>query len=215
MTLNELALPDGTLPEGMVVHRPDPLNCEAPVAALGGDVTPNRYFYVRSHFRAPAIDAATWRLDVAGLVEHRLVLSLPDLTRLPSEARLVTLECAGDGRRFLSPETPGEQWGRGAVSTAEWTGVPLAVVLDEAGVLPTATDAVFRGADRGSVSGVAGEVSFERGLPLAVVRDADILLAYAMNGEPLPVQHGFPLRAIVPDWYGVASVKWLCAIELT
>lgn len=201
--------------EGMVVHSADPLNCEAPVAALGGGVTPNAHFYVRNHFRVPAIDAATWRLQVAGLVKDRLILSLQDLTLLPSKTLVVTLECAGNGRRFLTPTTDGEPWGRGAVSTAEWTGVPLAVVLVRAGVLPTATDVVFHGADHGSVGTAASESSFERGLSLNRARDDDVLLAYAMNGEPLPSQHGFPVRVIVPSWYGVASVKWLSAIELT
>ena len=204
------------LREGMVVHRTDPLNCETSVQALiGGVVMPNAHFYVRNHFRVPAIDAGTWRLEVTGLVERRLMLSLSDLDRMPSETRVVTLECAGNGRRFMTPVVDGEPWGLGAVSTAEWTGVPLAVVLDRAGVLPTATDVVFRGADHGSVPGTAGELSFERGLSLPAARYGEVLLGYAMNGEVLPVQHGFPVRLVVPGWYGVASVKWLRAIELT
>ncbi|MEA5453974.1 sulfite oxidase [Sinomonas sp. JGH33] len=199
----------------MLIHRAEPLNCETPVGALGDSVTANAHFYVRNHFQVPASDADTWKLEVTGLVERPLAMSLTDLIRLPSETHAVLLECAGNGRRFLSPATPGEQWERGAVSTAEWTGVPLAVVLDRAGVRPGATDVVFRGTDHGSVSGSTGEVSFERGLSLATARDGEILLAYAMNGEALPIQHGFPLRMIVPGWYGVASVKWLHAIELT
>jgi DMSO/TMAO reductase YedYZ molybdopterin-dependent catalytic subunit len=204
------------LREGMVVHRADPLNCETSVPALiGGVVMPSAHFYLRNHFRVPAIDAGPWSLAVTGLVERRLMLSLSDLDRLPSETRVVTLECAGNGRRFLTPAVDGEPWGLGAVSTAEWTGVPLAVVLDRAGVLHTATDVVFRGADHGSVPGPAGEIFFERGLSLPAARDGDVLLAYAMNGEALSFQHGFPVRVIVPGWYGVASVKWLSAIELT
>ncbi|MDQ4501460.1 sulfite oxidase [Sinomonas sp. ASV322] len=199
----------------MLIHRTDPLNCETPVADLGESVTPIAHFYVRNHFQVPAIDAGAWKLDVAGLVGRRLALSLRELIRLPSETRTVTLECAGNGRRYLSPAVGGEPWGRGAVSTAEWTGVPLAVVLDLAGVLPMATDVVFRGADRGTVDGGASEISFERGLSLEAALDGAVLLSYAMNGEALPVQHGFPVRVIVPGWYGVASVKWLSAIELT
>jgi DMSO/TMAO reductase YedYZ molybdopterin-dependent catalytic subunit len=107
----------------------------------------------------------------------------------------------------------GEKWGLGAVSTAEWTGVPLVEVLDRAGVTAAACEIVFRGADGGSVSGRSEPVRFERSLKLADARDSEALLAYAMNGEPLPVQHGHPLRLVVPGWYGVASVKWLTRIE--
>jgi DMSO/TMAO reductase YedYZ molybdopterin-dependent catalytic subunit len=200
----------------MVVHRADPLNFETSLPALiGGVIMPNAHFYVRDHFPAPAIDPDTWRLDVGGLVERPLALSLRDLSRLPSETRVVTLECAGNGRYRLDPPVDGEPWRLGAVSTAEWTGVPLTEVLGRVGVLPAATDVVFRGADHGTVDGRHEPVDFERGLPLDSARDAHALLAYAMNGESLPVQHGYPVRLVVPAWYGVASVKWLTAIELT
>jgi DMSO/TMAO reductase YedYZ molybdopterin-dependent catalytic subunit/rhodanese-related sulfurtransferase/glyoxylase-like metal-dependent hydrolase (beta-lactamase superfamily II) len=201
--------------QGMVVHRADPLNFETSLPALiGGVVMPNAHFYVRNHFPAPVIDADTWRVDVGGLVERPLALSLRDLSRLPSETRVVTLECAGNGRYSLDPPVAGEPWRLGAVSTAEWTGVPLTEVLDRVGVLPAATDVMFRGADEGPVDGRREPVHFERGLPLDTARDAQALLAYAMNGEPLPVQHGYPVRLVVPSWYGVASVKWLATIEL-
>jgi DMSO/TMAO reductase YedYZ molybdopterin-dependent catalytic subunit/rhodanese-related sulfurtransferase/glyoxylase-like metal-dependent hydrolase (beta-lactamase superfamily II) len=203
------------LTHGMVVHRADPLNCETSLPALiGGVIMPNARFYVRNHFQAPTLDASTWRLEVSGMVERPLTLSLRELTRMPSETRVVTLECAGNGRFSLNPPVDGEPWRLGAVSTAEWTGVPLAEVLDRAGILPGAWEAVFRGADRGAVEGHAGTVRFERSLPLDTARESQALLAYAMNGEPLPLQHGYPVRLVVPSWYGVASVKWLTAIEL-
>jgi len=120
---------------GLVVHRAHPLNCETSVAALiGGVVMPNAHFYVRNHFQIPRLDPATWRLHVGGVVERPLELSLRDLTTLPSRTMVVTLECAGNGRSRLAPRVPGEQWNLGAVSTAEWTGVPLVEVLDRAGV---------------------------------------------------------------------------------
>ena len=201
---------------GLVVHRAHPLNCETSVPALiGGVVMPNARFYVRNHFQIPDLDAATWRLDVDGLVDRPLRLSLADLEHLPSSTLAVTLECAGNGRSFMEPPTPGEQWRLGAVSTAEWTGVPLTEVLDRAGPRPGARTVVFRGADRGAVEGEPGTTRFERGLSLDDVRDCEALLAYAMNGEPLPVAHGFPVRLIVPSWYAVASVKWLTEIEVT
>jgi anti-anti-sigma factor len=120
---------------GMVVHGAHPLNCETSIPALfGGAVMPNQRFYVRNHFRIPPLDASSWRLNVVGFVERPLYLSLRDLVKMPSQTQFVTLECAGNGRSLLSPRVNGEQWNLGAVSTAEWTGVPLAEVLDRAGV---------------------------------------------------------------------------------
>lgn len=200
---------------GMVVHQANPLNCETSIPALiGGVVMPNAHFYVRNHFGAPALDASTWRLEVGGLVERPVTLSLRDLTRMRSETTVVTLECAGNGRYTMNPPVPGDPWRYGAVSTAEWTGVPLVEVLDRVGVRPEAAEVVFRGADRGTVESRSDPIFFERSLPVDTARDAQAILAYAMNGEMLPLQHGYPLRLVVPSWYGVASVKWLAAIDL-
>jgi DMSO/TMAO reductase YedYZ molybdopterin-dependent catalytic subunit len=200
----------------MLVHRQNPLNFETSIPALiGGVVMPNAHFYVRNHFATPTVDADTWRLRIDGLVERPLSLELQDISRLPSETRVVTLECAGNGRHTLDPPVPGEPWRYGAVSTAEWTGTPLTEILDRVGVMPAATTLVFRGVDHGSVEGRPGAVHFERSLPLDTSRQAQALLAYAMNGEPLPLQHGYPLRLVVPGWYGVASVKWLTTIDVT
>jgi DMSO/TMAO reductase YedYZ molybdopterin-dependent catalytic subunit len=199
---------------GLVVHRAYPLNCETSIPALiGGVVMPNAHFYVRNHFQIPKLDKGTWRLRVRGLVERPLTLSLRDLLNLPSRSRAVTLECAGNGRSLLQPPAEGEKWRLGAVSTAEWTGVPLAEVLDRAGIAVKAKEVVFRGADQGTLPGATQSIHFERSLKLDLARDPDVLLAYAMNGEPLPVQHGYPLRLVMPDWYAVASVKWLTEIE--
>jgi len=199
---------------GLVVHRAHPLNCETSIPALiGGVVMPNAHFYVRNHFQIPDLDPATWRLTVGGLVERPLSLSLRDVQRLPAHRLTVTLECAGNGRASLDPPVEGEKWQFGAVSTAEWTGVPLVEVLDRAGVKGNAEEIVFRGADGGTVGTAAGAIQFERSLKLDDARDRDVLLAYAMNGEPLPIQHGYPVRLVVPRWYGVASVKWLTEIE--
>jgi DMSO/TMAO reductase YedYZ molybdopterin-dependent catalytic subunit len=200
---------------GLVVHRAHPLNCETSIPALlGGVVMPNAHFYVRNHFQIPVLDPLSWRLNVGGLVERPLSLSLRDLTNMRSQTQVVTLECAGNGRTLLDPPVEGEKWGLGAVSTAEWTGVPLVEVLDRAGIKPGAREVVFRGADRGTVAGKEQTIGFERSLTLDDARDSDAVLAYVMNGEPLPIQHGFPLRAIVPGWYAVTSVKWLTEIEL-
>jgi DMSO/TMAO reductase YedYZ molybdopterin-dependent catalytic subunit len=200
---------------GLLVHRAHPLNCETSIPALiGGVVMPSAHFYVRNHFQIPKLDSSTWRLDVHGLVDRPLSLGLRELLNMRSQTLVVTLECAGNGRSLLDPPVEGEKWALGAVSTAEWTGVPLVEVLDRAGIKSGASEVVFRGADRGSVPGQAEPIRFERSLSLDDARGSEVSLAYAMNGEPLPIQHGFPLRVIVPGWYAVASVKWLTEIEV-
>ena len=201
---------------GLIVHRADPLNAETPLPAFSqGAVVPANRFYVRNHFGIPALDPAIWRLRVVGLAARPLELSLAALRAMTPVTVVATLECAGNGRSVLDPPVPGEPWGLGAVGTAAWTGVPLADVLDLAAPLANARVVVFRGADTGLAEGRAGPVAFERALALGYLRSAGAVVAYAMNGAPLPAEHGFPVRLIVPGWYGVASVKWLTGIELT
>lgn len=200
---------------GLVVHREDPLNCETSLAALiGGTTMPNARFYVRNHFATPVIDEMPWRLSVTGLVERPMELDLRELKAMPSHSLVVTLECAGNGRVAFDPPVEGEQWRLGAVSTAEWTGVPLVEVLDRARPTVAASHVLLRGADHGTAETATAPMYFERALALDEVRETGALLAYAMNGDPLPVQHGFPLRLVVPGWYAVASVKWLTGVEL-
>jgi DMSO/TMAO reductase YedYZ molybdopterin-dependent catalytic subunit len=199
---------------GLLVIRADPLNGETSIPDLGA-ITPNNRFYLRDHFPIPNLDGERYSLSISGRVERPLNVSLSDLHNMPSESRTVTLECAGNGRSLFDPGVPGEPWGLGAVSTAEWTGVPLIELLNRAGVQPGAKEIVFRGADRGSVAGVDTPIRFERSLPVDRIQDAGALLVYAMNGEPLSAPHGYPLRLIVPGWYAVASVKWLTEIIVT
>ena len=200
---------------GLVVHRAHPLNCETSLSALvGGVVMPNARFYMRNNFQMPNLEAAAFRLAIHGLVDRSQSFTLRDLQNMRSKTQVVTLECAGNGRSLFERSAEGEKWGLGAVSTAEWTGVPLVEVLDRAGVRQEAKDVLFRGADGGAVAGRSELMRFERSLRLDDARDGDVLLAYAMNGEPLPVEHGHPLRLIVPRWYAVASVKWLTDVEL-
>ena len=183
--------------------RGEPLNAEVRLSRLAeGGITPNERFYIRSHFAPPAIAAADWRLVVHGLVHNPLSLSLDDLRKMPAREEAVTLECAGNGRSLFRPKIEGEPWALGAVSTAAWKGVALSGVLSAAGLQAGATHLVFRGAE-----------GFERGLGRAEARQT--LLAYEMNGRPLPQEHGRPVRAVVPGWYAVASVKWLNEIEVT
>ncbi|MEW5926801.1 MAG: sulfite oxidase [Gemmatimonadota bacterium] len=192
---------------------PDPLNQEAPLGSLGSPLTPTASFYRRSHFPVPRLDAAAWRLRVAGEVERPLELRRSDLEAMPRRTLAVTLECAGNGRNLMAPVPDGTPWGLGAVSTAEFTGVRLRDVLEAAGPAPAAAEALFEGADRGCV-GAGREVAFARSLPLAAALDGDALLAWEMNGEPLAPEHGSPLRLVVPRWYGMASVKWLVEVRL-
>jgi DMSO/TMAO reductase YedYZ molybdopterin-dependent catalytic subunit len=199
---------------GLVIRSVDPLNAETRITDLaGGASMPSRHFYLRDHFPIPNLDGERFRLSVGGLVERPLEVSLRELHNLPCESRVVTLECAGNGRSFFDPAVPGEPWDLGAVSTAEWTGVPLAALLDRAGLQPGAAEIIFRGADCGHVADMDTPIRFERSLP--VDRCRDTLLAYAMNGEPLSAPHGYPLRLIVPGWYAVASVKWLTEIVVS
>lgn len=189
------------------------LNEEAPLRALADPLTPTELFYRRSNFVVPEIDAADWSLAIGGDVRTPLVLRLDDLQALPSRTVTVTMECAGNARAFVTPLPPGQPWALGAVSTATFTGVPLHAVLERAGVLDGAVEVLFVGADSGEVS-PERTVRFARSLPLALARHPDVLLAWEMNGEPLPPQHGHPLRLVVPGWYGVASVKWLTEIRV-
>jgi DMSO/TMAO reductase YedYZ molybdopterin-dependent catalytic subunit len=199
---------------GLAVHRTESLNCETPPAALGADVTPTAQFYRRNHFPLPVLDEAAWRLDVVGMVQQPLSLSLHELTQLPAETAVVTLECAGNGRRLFRPSATGVQWGLGAVGTAAWTGPLLADVLARAGIQRGAREVIFGGADRGLVDGVPHPIRFERSLSVHDALESGALLAYAMNGQPLSVRHGYPLRLVVPGWYAVASVKWLTDIRV-
>jgi DMSO/TMAO reductase YedYZ molybdopterin-dependent catalytic subunit len=200
---------------GLVVHRAHPLNGETSIPALvGGVVMPNASFYLRNHFHIPMLNSDNYRLKVGGLVEQPLRLSVRELRAMRSRSQAVTLECAGNGRALFDPPIEGEKWDLGAVSTAEWTGVPLLAVLERAGVRKDASEALFRGADGGLVDGRPEPIRFERSLRLDDTNISDALLAYAMNGEPLPIRHGYPLRLIVPSWYAVTSVKWLTEIQL-
>jgi len=183
-----------------------------PLEALSYDVTPAGLHYLLIHYDIPVVDPAGWRLSVGGRVGRELSLSLDELRARPAVTLAVTLECAGNGRAQLSPRPVSQPWGLEAVGTAEWTGTPLHVLLEEAGVGEGAVEVLFEGLDRG-VEG--GEVQrFARSLPLADALREEVLLAYAMNGTPLPPQHGFPLRLVVPGWYGMTSVKWLERISV-
>ena len=203
---------------GLVIKRVDPLNAESSLTTVGaGAAAENAAFFIRNHAPIPRIDAATFRLSVSGLVDRPIAVSLDDLHRMRAVTTAVTLECAGNGRTMFDRPSKGQTWGLGAAGTASWTGVPLADVLARAGVRTAASHVVFRGADIGPLD--TGEdptpLAYERSLPIEDARGDHLLLAYAMNDVPLPPARGFPLRLVVPGWYGMASVKWLTGLELT
>ncbi len=202
----------------LITRQKEPLNLEFPFAGLDGFLTPLDLFYVRCHYALPKLDEKTYRLEVRGAVRKPLRLSLDDLRKLKSVTRPLTLECAGNGRSFLRPKTKGVQWELGAVSTAQWTGVPLEAVLDLAGLEREAVEVILEGADSGDPKKDAQPpppVSFSRSLPLAKALKPEVLLAWEMGGKPLTREHGSPLRAVVGGWYGMASVKWLRRIIVT
>ncbi len=205
------------LHDGRIVRSEDPLNLEMPFSSLDQLITPTESFYVRTHFPIPAIDKDEWWLHVEGEVEKPFEINYEELLKLKSATVSVTLECAGNNRSFLEPKVKGVQWGLGAVGTAEWTGVPLSILLDRAEVKPGACEVILEGADGGRLDdpkAPPGELKFARSIPVSKAHTA-VLLAYKMNDADLPPQHGFPLRAIVPGWYAMASIKWLQRIIVT
>jgi DMSO/TMAO reductase YedYZ molybdopterin-dependent catalytic subunit len=208
-------------PSGLIGRQRDPDNLEFPFSTLDTDrfLTPNEQFYVRTHFEVPKLEAKTWRLTVEGEVEHPFAIGYDELRKMPARTVTALLECSGNGRGFLKPPQAGLRWELGAVGTAEWTGVPLAAILERAGIKPGAVEVVLEGADKGEFrppqSPTPGRIPYARSLPLSKARNEEVLLAYAMNGVELPPKHGHPVRAVVPGWYGMASVKWLERINVT
>ena len=182
-----------------------------PLEALRHPLTPTGLHYLLVHFDIPETDEATWRLTIGGNVGKPLELTLADLRGRPRTTSPGTLECAGNGRALLEPRAISQPWLVEAIGTAEWTGTPLAGLLEEAGLAADTVELVFTGADRGVQGDV--EQDYQRSLPVAEALRPEVLLVDEMNGRPLEPQHGFPLRLLVPGWYGMTSVKWLRSIE--
>src|SRR3978361_886101 len=205
-------------PVALIIRQKDPNNLEMPFDQLDDFITPAELFYIRSHFPTPQLDPVTYRLRIAGAVRGQRILRYADIRAMPSRTCIATLECAGNGRVFLSPPAPGAQWQLGAVGNAEWTGVPLSVVLERAGLADDVCEIVLEGADRGIAKAEPkppGPISYARSIPRTRAMESDVLIAHAMNGHDLTPNHGYPLRAIVPGHYGMASVKWLTSIVAT
>ncbi len=204
----ESDLPEISLPELQLAAR----NHGLPLEVLREPVTPVGLHYLLVHYDIPAVDPAAWRLTVDGEVESVRTFDLAALRALPAHEVVATMECAGNGRVRLRPHVVSQPWLQEAVGTGRWRGVRVRDVLAAAGVSPSAVEVLFTGLDRGLEHGE--EQSFARSLGLEAALDGDTLLAYDLNGAPLPPQHGFPLRLLVPGWYGMTNVKWLERITL-
>ncbi|MDQ6694019.1 MAG: sulfite oxidase [Chloroflexota bacterium] len=196
----------------LVVVKTKPLNAEAPLSALREQITPTERFYVRNNFTVPDLAPEDWRLLIDGAVDKQVTLTLRELQALPSRTFSATMECAGNGRTAFAPLPEGEPWNLGAVSTALWRGVPVCQVLQLAGLTDAVVEVLFEGADKGMREGLDAEIHFARSLQRSKALEPDTLLVYEFNGAPLPANHGGPVRLLVPDWYGMASVKWVTHI---
>lgn len=204
-----------TAPTGLIIRQKEPPNLEMPFDQLDSYLTPNELFYIRSHFPTPRINVANYQLTVDGAVRTGLTLSYRELRQMRPETRTATLECAGNNRVFLVPQVRGAQWQLGAVGNAEWTGVPLQALLERAELEADACEILLEGADLGipaEESKPPGAICYSRSLPREKAVQPEVLIAYQMNGRDLSDDHGFPVRAIVPGHYGMASVKWLTRI---
>jgi len=181
-----------------------------PLAGFSDYITPVEHFFVRAHVYVPTVDVRQWRLSVGGSVATPVTLSMEELKKLPAVELVSVLECAGNGRAFYQPPVPGLQWGHGAVGNARWRGVRLTDVLKRAGLKASAREILFDGAD----VPLGTMPDFQRSLPLEKALDPNTLLAYEINGETLPVKHGFPLRVVAPGWAGDSWTKWLTSIRV-
>src|SRR3979490_1544901 len=200
----------------LIIRQKEPKNLEAPFDRIDSYLPPTELFYIRSHFPTPNLDRAAYQLRIDGAVRRPFALSYEELRSMRSKTRVATLECAGNSRVFLVPQVPGAQWELGAVSNAEWTGVPLGALLERAELQEDACEIVLDGADRGTPKEepVPPEpISYAWSLARAKALSQEVLVAYQMNGRDLPRDHGFPVRAVVPGHYGMGSVKWLTGIR--
>ena len=194
----------------MIVRSARPDDREMPLEGFLDYLTPIDRFFVRSHVYTPRIDADAWRLTIDGQVDTPLALTMADLRRMPGVEIVSVLECAGNGRRFYQPPVAGLQWGHGAAGNARWRGIRLADVLRRAGARASATEILFNGAD----VPIGTMPDFQRSIPLTKALESHTLLAFEMNGQPLPLEHGFPLRVVVPGWAGDSWIKWVTSISV-
>ncbi|WP_216827570.1 sulfite oxidase [Alkalihalobacterium elongatum] len=191
-----------------------PENQETPIHFLRGSIFDKEYWFLRNHFQYPELNVASENLLVTGAVSNPFIIKLEEIKALPHKKITLPLICSGNQRAKFRPKVFGEQWEEGAVSQGVWTGVPLKELLNYAKPDENTVEVVFTGKDRGVKPNKDEVVSFERSLPLKKALHPDTLVAFEYNGQSIPYKHGYPLRLIVPDWYGMASVKWLKTITV-
>lgn len=198
----------------LIVRSLFPENQEMPLHFLRQPKIPKQYFYRRNHFSYPKLTQDIFSLPICGEVLSPITFTYDELLKMLSKTLLLPLECSGNKRAYFRPRVHGEQWEDGAISQGEWRGVPLCHLLSLAGIKPSALEVLFEGYDRGKKPGYKEILSFQRSLPIPKALHPDTLIAYEYNGKPIPYKHGYPLRLIVPNWYAMASVKWLKSISL-
>lgn len=196
--------------EGMIVRATRPEDLEMPLSGFSDYITPVEHFFVRTHVYVPSVNLNDWRLKVEGEVSTPLTLTMDELRTLPAVELVAVTECAGNGRGLYEPPVPGLQWISGSVGNGRWRGVRLADLLKRAGIKPSAVAVLFDGADEplGTMQ------DFRRSITVNKALDPNTLLAYEMNGQALPVKHGFPMRVIAPGWASDSWVKWLTSITV-
>jgi DMSO/TMAO reductase YedYZ molybdopterin-dependent catalytic subunit len=196
--------------DDLMINSANPKDFEMTLAGFNDWITPNEHFFVRCHHYTPDVKLSEWSLKIDGVVDHPLSLSLNELKKLPRVSQVAVLECAGNGRAFYEPRLPGMQWKYGGVANGKWSGVRLTDVLKRAGLRGSATEVLFDGED----VPIGKMPKFQRTITVQKAMHADTLLAFELNGAPIPMDHGFPLRLIVPGWAGDSWVKWVKHIEV-
>jgi DMSO/TMAO reductase YedYZ molybdopterin-dependent catalytic subunit len=194
----------------MIVRAARPEDLEMPLSGFTDYITPIEHFFVRTHVYVPDVNLNDWRLKVEGEVATPLTFTMDDLKKLPAVELVSVVECAGNGRGLYEPSVPGLQWVNGSVGNGRWRGVRLADLLKKAGIKSSAVEVLFDGADEP----IGTMQDFRRSITTKKALDPNTLLAYEMNGETLPVKHGFPLRVVAPGWASDSWVKWLTSIQV-
>jgi sulfite oxidase len=194
----------------MITLAARPEDLEMPLSGFSDYLTPAEHFFVRTHVYVPTVNLDEWRLNVTGEVGMPLTLTMDDIRKMPAKELIAVTECAGNGRGFYQPSVPGLQWTNGSVGNGRWRGVRLADVLKRAGIKTTAVEVLFDGADQP----IGTMQDFRRSIPVKKALDPNTLLAYEMNGEPIPVKHGFPMRVVASGWASDSWVKWLTSIQV-
>lgn len=200
---------------GLIPRKMNPDNLESPVNVINSWITPNNLFFIRNHLPYPDISTENWMLTLDGEVNGSKTITYDELLKMPHISKVVTIECSGNKRGLMEPPASGDQFGFGTIGNAKWTGVPLLDMLDKAGIQENVKEVIFTGSDSGFRPDMSEMVNFVRSLPYDRNLLKECLLALYMNDVPLPFEHGFPLRLIVPGWHGMAHVKWVNRITVS